>query len=116
MTEEGIRQHDLPTPPASQQPHHVPASQQPCLPPALPPAPVPAQYRNVNMKGLKHATYLRLMALKDLMWPAEAVQEVRGGHRHSAPWRLCVATPLFAAGARHAQQWSAYCTLRQSWP
>lgn len=35
-----------------------------------------AQYRNVNVKVLKHATYLRLMALKDLMWPAPAVLEV----------------------------------------
>lgn len=55
-----------------------------CCPLPRPAAPSLLQYRNVNMKGLKHATYLRLMALKDLMWPAEAVQEVCCGVR--ADW------------------------------
>ena len=31
------------------------------------------QYHNANMKGLKHASYLRLMTLKDVFWALEPV-------------------------------------------
>ena len=44
------------------------------------------QYRNANMKPHKHASYLRLAALKDLFWSAEDIlkvraQQLRGTHR-----------------------------------
>ena len=37
------------------------------------PARQPPQYRNVNMSPAKHATYQRLLALKNCFWHAEAV-------------------------------------------
>ena len=36
------------------------------------------QYHNANMKGLKHASYLRLMTLKDIFWAVEPV--LQAGH------------------------------------
>ena len=33
------------------------------------------RYKNANMKPDKHATYLRISAIKQQMWPVEAVQE-----------------------------------------
>lgn len=38
-----------------------------------PPLPGPMQYRNVNMNVGKHATYQRLLALKDRFWHADEV-------------------------------------------
>ena len=33
------------------------------------------RYKNANMKPDKHATYLRIYAIKKTLWPVEAVQE-----------------------------------------
>ena len=33
------------------------------------------RYKNANMKPDKHATYLRISAIKQQIWPVEAVQE-----------------------------------------
>ncbi|GAB4823775.1 hypothetical protein N2152v2_010821 [Parachlorella kessleri] len=43
------------------------------------------QYHNANMKGLKHASYLRLMTLKDVFWAVEPVLQAGdwGRERHS---------------------------------
>jgi hypothetical protein len=49
------------------------------------------QYRNANMKGLKHASYLRLMALKDLMWSVEAVLQVGSGRAPALAPRMRMA-------------------------
>lgn len=34
---------------------------------------MPMQYRNVNMSPAKHATYQRLLALKNCFWHADTV-------------------------------------------
>ena len=51
---------------------HVNPTVTAALSPPLP-LPLPVQYRNVNMSPAKHATYQRLLALKNCFWHADTV-------------------------------------------
>lgn len=52
------------------------------------PPPPRLQYRNANMKPHKHASYLRLAALKDLFWSAEDILKARAGLMRGATGRV----------------------------